>query len=92
MTKGVYRFYWDCGRNGDLNGIFSADKSDVEKVIGCRIDFGEVLGKHSEVYGTIDPEDIFLITEDPVAVNIFDLHGFESGYNPLNYISDEDDE
>ena len=52
--KAIYQFHWDCGRMGDIAGLFVASKQDVQDAIGKEIYFGEVLGKHSEVYGTLD--------------------------------------
>lgn len=81
----LYKFYWDCGRQGDVEGIFKAKKSFIESVIGNEIYFGEILGKHSEVYGTLDEEDLEIISEDPIVV----MNTPESGYNPLEYMQFE---
>ncbi len=89
MNKlGIYKFYWDCGRQGDIEGIFVAYDGEVKDAIGENAHFGEVLGKHSEIYGIIEPNDIFLLTDDEAIVDIFEDHGFRSGYNPLDYIGD----
>ena len=47
--KYLYEFYEDCGRMGELNGIFVADEKDIENLIGKNVYFGEVLGKHSDI-------------------------------------------
>lgn len=52
----LYKFYWYCGRMGDVEGVFKAKKSFVESVIGNNVYFGEILGKHSDVYGTLGEE------------------------------------
>ena len=78
----LYKFYWDCGRQGDVEGIFKAKKSFVESVIGNNVYFGEILGKHSDVYGTLGEEDLEIISEDPIVV----MNTPESGYNPLEYM------
>ena len=31
--KKIYRFFWDCRRMGELDGLFIADDKDVEDVI-----------------------------------------------------------
>lgn len=93
--KAIYEFHWDCGRMGDLDGIFIASKSDVYKAIGKGIYFGEVLGKHSEIFGTLDEEDLTLKSDDPSFVEkVIETfgEGTMSGYNPLEYIEDSDDE
>ena len=87
--KGIYEMNFDCGRIGSLEGIFVADSADVEKAIGLDIYFGEVLGKHSEIVGPLDPEDITLVTDDPKAVEMFEKYNFASGYDPFDYIEDE---
>ena len=78
----LYKFYWDCGRQGDVEGIFKAKKSFVESVIGNEVYFGEILGKHSEVCGDLEDKDLEIISEDPIVV----MNTPESGYNPLEYM------
>ena len=78
----LYKFYWCCGRMGDVEGVFKARKSFVESVIGNSVYFGEILGKHSEVFGTLEEGDLEIISEDPIVV----MNTPESGYNPLEYI------
>lgn len=78
---------------GDLDGIFIAEESEVKKAIGAEIYFGEVLGKHSEIFGTLDPEDLTVKTDDQEFIAKFIEimgDGTISGYNPLDYINDED--
>ena len=56
--KAIYEFFWDCGRQGDVTGLFVCDKEKVESFIGKEVYFGEILGKHSEVYGSLDKKDL----------------------------------
>ena len=81
----LYKFYWDCGRQGDVEGIFKAKKSFVKSVIGNEVYFGEILGKHSEVYGTLEEGDLIILSEDSLVV----MNTPESGYNPLEYMQFE---
>jgi hypothetical protein len=84
--KGIYSFFWDCGRSGDLDGIFIADSKDVAKVIGKNVYFGEVLGKHSEVEGILEAGDIELKTDDQAFIAQFEQimgEGFSSGFDPI---------
>ena len=81
----LYKFYWDCGRQGDVEGIFKAKRSFVESVIGNNVDFGDILGKHSDIYGNLDEEDLEITSEDPIVV----MNAPESGYNPLEYMQFE---
>ena len=84
----LWSFYWDCGRQGDVEGIFKATKEEIEKAIGQQVYFCEILGKHSEVYGTLEKDECTLISDDPLVV----MNSVESGYNPLHYINDEDED
>lgn len=93
--EGVYSFEWDCGRNGSIEGLFIADSSNVANAIGKQVYFGEVLGKHSEVFGTLEKDEIVLITEDQdfiTACRKIFKYDTLSGYNPLDYLDDNPDE
>ena len=90
MAKGLYKFNFDCGRMGELNGIFIADSKDVESVIGKEVYFGEVLGKHSDIYGTIDEDEIKLITDDPEIVSLMEENNISTGFNPLDYVEESE--
>jgi hypothetical protein len=85
--KGIYRLNFDCGRNGVLTGIFIANKEYVKVLIENKIVvyFGEVLGKHSEVYGPIDESEITLVSDNPEAIKIIEDLGLQNGYNPFHY-------
>ena len=69
---GLYRFECDFGRMGDLEGLFVANHEDIDSIIGKRIYFGEVLGKHSEIWIDSFSEDhITLLTEDEAFIDKF---------------------
>ena len=93
--KVLAKFYWNCGRSGDIDGIFIADKETVEDAYGKHIYLGEVLGTHSEVYGDIDQGDIKIVSEDQIVIeillNIFP-DGCIGGFNPLEYIQETNEE
>lgn len=91
MSVGIYRFNWD-SRGGSLSGIFAATTEEVKALEGQEVYFGEVLGKHSEVYGTIDPGEITLVTDDPTAVDMFCKYRMDTGYDPRSYMGSEDEE
>jgi len=90
--EAIYCFDWDGGRGGTLSGTFVADPSTVEKAIGQEAYFGEVLGKHSEVYGPLEAREVKEITRDPALVDAFKKilelaeQGTGFGYNPLDYV------
>lgn len=93
--RAIYEFEWDYGRAGCVSGMFIADKSEVEQAIGKQVYFGEILGKHSEVHGTLEEDDFTMKTDDQAFIELFiEILGIKntiSGYNPLSYL-DEDDE
>lgn len=92
--KVLAKFYWDCGRSGVIDGLFIAEKSKIESAYGKYVYLGEVLGKHSEIYGGLDEGDITIISEDPVVIetlsNLFE-DGTISGFNPLEYIQEDEE-
>lgn len=81
----LWKFFWDCGRQGEVEGVFKATKEEVANAIGKEVYFGEILGRHSEVYGTLEEGECEIISDNPLYV----LNAIESGYNPLDYIEDE---
>jgi hypothetical protein len=85
--KGIYRLNFDCGRMGDLSGIFIANKEHVKVLIENKIQvyWGEVLGKHSEIYGPVDESEIVLVSDSPEAIKVIEDLGLENGYNPFDY-------
>jgi len=90
--KAIYRFYWECGRMGDVEGLFIAEKEAVEKLIGKEISFGEILGKHSDVFGTLDSGDLEIKSDDQEFIAKFESImgcGTISGYNPLDYYEED---
>lgn len=86
--KKIYEFNWDCGRMGELEGLFIAEESDIEKLIGKEIYFGEVLGKHSEIFGILEEKDLTVKSDDQDFIQKFiETMGDStiSGYNPIDY-------
>jgi hypothetical protein len=85
--QAVYKFHADCGRMGDLEGIFVQRKDYVQALIdsGVEVYFGEVLGKHSEVCGSIDAKELIMLSEDENIVDIFVKNKIYSGFNPFDY-------
>lgn len=85
--KAIYKFHFDCGRQGMLEGIFVAEKEDVEILVeeGIEVYFGEVLGKHSEIYGPIQDVDLSFVTDSQDAVNVVLDLDLSTGFNPFSY-------
>lgn len=92
--KGLYKMSIDCGRQGYLDGIFISDTDAMDDLIssGKEVYFGEVLGKHSEVYGAIEKEDITLVTTETKVIEIFEEYDLSSGFNPFDYIDEDEEE
>jgi len=86
--KGIYRFHWDCGRMGEVNGIFVADSDKIKSAIGKQVYFGEILGKHSDIEGTLEDGECQLLSENNDDIEVFERLDLTTGYNPLDYIND----
>ena len=86
----LYQFSWDMNRGGSVEGVFTADPEIINASIGKDVYFGEILGKHSEVYGGLDKTDVVQLDVSDEFVKEFNKqfpNGF--GYNPLNYLSED---
>jgi len=92
VMRNLYSFFWDCGRMGSLDGLFVASPEEIAAAIGREAYFGEVLGKHSEISGTISESDITLVSDDQEKVEwLLEVTGnfpTISGFNPLEYIEE----
>ena len=83
--KAIFKMDVDCGRMGSLEGVFIAEKEYVDVLLEEEIGvyFGEVLGKHSEVYGKIQKGEINFVTSDPSAIKVVEELKLENGFDPL---------
>lgn len=86
----LVKFSWDLRRMGRVEGLFVTTKAELDAAMGSEIDFGEALGKHSEVVGTLDPEDVKIIStdQDKIAWLVEICGTTVSGRNPLNYLAE----
>lgn len=92
--KTLYKLDFDCGRHGSLEGLFIADSDDMNKIVEEKtiIYFGEVLGKHSEIFGPIEEGDYEEITNDEKVIAVVEFYKLETGFNPFHYHTvDEED-
>jgi hypothetical protein len=83
----LFRFFWDVGRMGEIEGLFVAEQSEVDRIIGKELYLGEVLGKHSEIYGTVEANEITVVSEDEdVCKHLIDECKSKTicGYNPID--------
>ena len=91
---GLYNFYWNCGRKGVIDSLFIATQEHVDSLIGKSVHFGEVLGKHSDVYGYVEEDEIVLVTENSGVIETL-REAFKGknicGYNPLEHICEEEE-
>ncbi len=91
QTKHIYRFSLDCGRMGEIESIFISTPDAIEELAGKEIYFGEVLGKHSEIYFDAHPSQFSVVTSDEDAIEIFEKHGLNNGLNPFAYVGGEEE-
>ena len=90
--KVLVSFFWNEGRMGDVEGLFVTTKEKIEKSLGKEVYFGEILGKHSEIFGTLKKEDFTVKSDDPAFIDkLVEIIGAEtiSGYNPFDYLEEE---
>ena len=93
--KKIYKFERNCGRMGDMAGVFVAEASEIEALIGKNIYYGEVLGKHSEIDDDLAEDHLTVLSDDLDFVTKFIEvmgEGTISGINPLDYYDPEEDE
>jgi len=93
MAYNLYRWYADFFRNGKIDSLFLAKPHEIENAVGKKYNLGEVLGKHSNIYGTLKREEITLISENPIVVDELcrasNMCNTISGYNPMDYVYKE---
>jgi len=92
MDKILYKFHWDCGRQGSISGIFISTKDIILKNLGKRLYFSEPFGKHSEIYGVLEENDLTILTEDQDFIEKLEKYvGKSFGDNPLYRVREEGD-
>lgn len=91
--KKLYKFTLDCGRMGAVEGLFIAAPEDINDAIGKEVYFGEILGKHSDIYCTFDTKYLSVISEDQEKIKWLEgiLGKSVSGYNPLDYLQENEE-
>ena len=92
MSKILVEFYWDCGRSGELTGLFVTTKEKLDSIYGQEAYFGEVLGKHSCINGTIIEDDFTIKTDNQEFINLFEELIGEQGFNPFDYVEESEPE
>lgn len=86
----LYKFSWDYGRSGNVEGVFIATEDEVDSAMYKEVWFGEILGKHSNVYGILEEHDLEILDVSDITIQELKkvLGRSISGYNPLEYIED----
>ena len=87
--KKLWKFQWDM-RGGNVAGLFVATDEQIDAHLDKPVSFGEVLGKHSDVYGTLERKDLTEVSSDPQFIEQFERVVGEFGYNPLTYMDEEE--
>lgn len=87
----LWKFYWDCGRMGSVESIFTATQEEIDSILGKVIYFGEILGKHSEIYGPLFKENLTLLSSDQTFVNEYTRLVGNIGHNPFDYLEEEEE-
>lgn len=82
--KKLWKFEWDSD-DCFIGGLFKATDEEVKNLIGKEIYLGEAAGEHSEVFGSIEPGEVVLVSDNPVVIDAVP----EFGYNPLKYLEEE---
>ena len=93
MNK-LYRFSLDYGRMGSLDGLFTADSADVERLLGQEVYLGEALGKHSEVSFTYEEGILEVVCEDQdflAKMKEYGMSGGISGYNIIDRLLEQEE-
>ena len=87
---GLYSYYLDCYRMGEVSGLFIASDDSIKANLGKNLYFGEILGKHSEITDKFSLENITLLSTEPDKVSwLMSLVGVNvSGYNPLDFVDE----
>jgi hypothetical protein len=90
----LYQFNKYFHRQSDIEGVFIAEPEQINDLIGSNVYFGEALGKHSNVGCVIAEQDIKeLQVLDSTVDDLLKVIGTDiSGYNPLNYLLEPDEE
>ena len=90
----LVKYSIDYGRCGRLQGLFVCTRKELESLNDQYVNFGEVLGKHSEVDHTFQENDFKVMTDDQDFISkLVKIVGRDtiSGYNPLCYVEEDED-
>lgn len=80
--KKLWKFKWDSDY-AFIGGLFVATDEEVQSLIGKEIYIGEYEGKYSDVYGTVEEDEITLVSDNPIVVESVG----DFGINPLWFLN-----
>lgn len=86
--KVLVKFYQDFGRMGSLSGLFIEDSDRLSKSAGKTVEFGEALGKHSDVSCRLGADNLTVLSDDQELIAKLDSLHINTGYNPIDYIEE----
>ncbi len=95
MTDMIVSMSLDYGRCGDVKGVFLVSKEDFElaRKLNPQVYFGEILGKHSEVYCDFNEISFEVKTEDQEKVKaLIEMDMHSNGHNPFDYLDEHSPE
>lgn len=86
---------------GRVESLIVCTTNDINSMVGKNIHFGEVAGKHSEVYGEITSDMFEIISDSSIVIDTF-LGAFETahdhepvtlmGISPFDYDDEESED
>lgn len=82
----------DYGCMGSIEGVFVCTREDFDLAMkhNPNVNFGEVLGKHSEVCPDFKEIDFDILSEEQDKIEWFEDVIGSSGYNPFDVLEDND--
>lgn len=90
-AKQIYRYNFDAGRMGDVEGMFISTPGAMKRLFSKprRLAFGECLGKHSDIsFNNVKAKDFKVVPSTPEVVAWFEKHVRSTGAgHPSGYLS-----
>lgn len=84
MEKLLVRMSLDFGRCGSLSSVFVCTREQLDGLDGTFHDFGEALGKNSEVVCNLSIEDFTVLTDDQSFISQFEKIVGHTENSPLH--------
>ena len=81
----ILEFYWERRRSSDIfeSRVYPQKTAEriMEMMVGKQIYFGEIEGKHSEVYGTLDDGEVTIVEDREKVKDFLSLNPEGYSYN-----------